>query len=607
MSNNSSKEDIVYNRIKSIGEGSFGEAYLVEDIKSKKQYVLKTVKLNGLNEQQYNDSLKEALIIQKLDHPNIIKLYEAFLCNHPRKNLNLIMEFADGGDLSDKINKMKERKKHLSEDLILDYFIQICLALYHLHNKKIIHRDIKTKNVFLTKNEIIKLGDFGISTQLTNTWDFAETVKGTPYYFAPELIHNVPYNTKVDIWSLGVLLYELITFELPFQANDLPVLCLNILKGKYSPLPYYVSNGLKDLVKNLLKVNPGERPTIKEILKYDILKKRMQVFLMEVNYKKDFSSTFIKAIKKKKKEKKKPSKFKNIKLNDDAIVKKTQSGKNFLKIEIDQKDLNQQRILTEINSNKKNELSKPLSSKNNNLKKTEITMNYKNKNSNNNINIQDNESELNNDLEKNKFKDFVNEKTSLIYFEQNNEIVNFSDFENIKKISNFFDNNNDEHKQINVENDYIQNFTDKEDLFNAHRILDNYNNFLNSKELVDDDKLSNIDNSDLDYKKFIKEEKIVPDETLDTKPEIILSKSMINNKNEKEINEIKDDLYNFFGEYYSSILIIFNNYCDKKRFAIDLEGIRHELIKNGMSNEQIDVIIKKSPEFICLCINNKMN
>ena len=234
-------------------------------------------------------------------------------------------------------------------------------------------------------------------------------------------------------------------------------------------------------------------------------------------------------------------------------------------------------------------------------------MNYKNKNSNNNINIQDNESELNNDLEKNKFKDFVNEKTSLIYFEQNNEIVNFSDFENIKKISKFFDNNNNEDKQINVENDYIQNFGDKEDLFNAHRILDNYNNFLNSKELVDDDKLSNIDNSDLDYKKFIKEEKIVPDETLDTKPEIILSKSMINNKDEKEINKIKNDLCNFFGEYYSSILIIFNNYCDKKRFAIDLEGIRQKIKKNGMSNEQIDVIIKKSPEFICLCINNKMN
>ena len=607
MSNNSSKEDIVYNRIKLIGEGSFGEVYLVEDIKTKKQYVLKTIKLNGLNENQYNDALKEALIIKNLDHPNIIKLYEAFINKYPRKNLNLITEFADGGDLSDKINKMKERQKHLSEDLILDYFIQICLALYHLHNKKIIHRDIKTKNVFLTKNEIIKLGDFGISTQLANTWDFAETAKGTLFYIAPEIINNVPYNTKVDIWSLGVLLYELITSELPFQANNLPLLCLKILKGTYSPLPYYVSKGLKDLVKNLLQVDPKKRPTIKEILKYDILKKRMQVFLMEVNYKKDFSSTFIKTIKKKKKEKKRPSKFKNIKLNNNVFIKKTQSGKNFLKNEIAEENINHQRILTEINSNKKNELSKPLSSKENNIKNNEITMNYKNENSNNNIIIQDNESDLNNNLEKNNFKDFVNEKTSLIYFEQNNEIVNFSDFENIKKISNFFDNNNNEHKQINVENDYIQNFRDKRDLYDAHRILDNYNNFLNEKELVDDDKLSSIDTSELNYENFIKDKKIVPDEILDTKPEIILSKSMINNKDETEIKEIKEYLNKFFGEHFSNLLIIFNDYCDKKRFAIDLEGIRHELIKNGMSKEQIEVIIKKSPEFICLCINDKMN
>ena len=101
--------------------------------------------------------------------------------------------------------------------------------------------------------------------------------------------------------------------------------------------------------------------------------------------------------------------------------------------------------------------------------------------------------------------------------------------------------------------------------------------------------------------------KIIPDETLDSKPEIILTKSMFNNKEDEKIKEIKNDLYNFFGEHFNNLLIIFNDYCDKEKCSIDIQGIRHELIKNGMSKEQIDVIIKKSPEFICLCINDKIN
>ena len=157
-----------------------------------------------------------------------------------------------------------------------------------------------------------------------------------------------------------------------------------------------------------------------------------------------------------------------------------------------------------------------------------------------------------------------------------------------------------------MENDYIQNFRDKRDLYDAHRILDNYNNFLNEKELVNGDKLLSIDTSELNYENFIKEKKIVPDEILDTKPEIILSKSMINNKDETEIKEIKEYLNKFFGEHFSKILNIFNYYYDKKRFAINLKGIRHELIKKGKSKEQIEAIIKKSPD-ICLCIDDKMN
>jgi serine/threonine protein kinase len=329
-----------------LGEGAFSKVQLFQHKTTKIKYAVKKMNLIQLEKLSQNKKfvLNEMSIQGRINHPNIIKLFNFY---EIKKNYILILEYASKGTLFDLINS----KNGLSESIAFYYFIQTLNAIYFLHLHSIIHRDLKPENLLINENNILKLCDFGWSVKLKS--DKRTTFCGTVEYMAPEIIKKQQYDETIDVWSLGVLLYELITSELPFQANNLPLLCLKILKGTYSPLPYYVSKGLKDLVENLLQVDPKKRPTIKEILKYDILKKRMQVFLMEVNYKKDFSSTFIKAIKKKKKEKKKPSKFKNIKLNDDAIVKKTQSGKNFLKIEIDQKDLNQQRILTEINSKKK--------------------------------------------------------------------------------------------------------------------------------------------------------------------------------------------------------------------------------------------------------------
>jgi NIMA (never in mitosis gene a)-related kinase 1/4/5 len=128
------------------------------------------------------------------------------------------MDFADGGDLQKQISKRKDSLNYFKEEQIIDWFTQICLGMKHVHDRKIIHRDIKAQNVFLTKEGAIKLGDFGIARILHNTVDVTKSVVGTPYYLSPEIIDGLPYSFKSDVWSLGVLLYEMCALKPPFDA-----------------------------------------------------------------------------------------------------------------------------------------------------------------------------------------------------------------------------------------------------------------------------------------------------------------------------------------------------------------------------------------------------
>ena len=217
-----------------------------------------------MTEQERKETQLEARILEKLDHPNIIRFREVFIALRPRFTLNIVTDFADGGDLQMKIKSQKG--KLFNENQILDWFTQICLALKHIHDKKILHRDLKSQNIFLTENGIIKLGDFGIAKCLECTWEKAMTVVGTPYYLSPEIVNNKPYSFKSDIWSLGVLLYELTALKMPFDATSLPMLSLKIIRGNYNPLPITTSRELRNLVSMLLVVDFNKRPTINEIL-----------------------------------------------------------------------------------------------------------------------------------------------------------------------------------------------------------------------------------------------------------------------------------------------------------------------------------------------------
>ena len=216
----------------------------------------------------------EASIMKKLFHPNIISFKDVFK-DTKLDYFYIVMEYANDGDLSKKIKTQKQKTygdKYLSEEKILQYFDQICRGLQYIHSKNIIHRDIKTQNIFLMKNGKVKIGDFGISKALTNTKNNASTIIGTPYYFSPEIINGEPYNYKTDIWSLGVVLYEMCCLKLPFESNNIAQLSIKILRGKYDPIPNRYSKNMANLIKQMLNIDQKLRPSIFEVIQSPLLK-----------------------------------------------------------------------------------------------------------------------------------------------------------------------------------------------------------------------------------------------------------------------------------------------------------------------------------------------
>ena len=290
-----------YKVLQQLGEGSFGKAFLCKKESDGSLCVIKQILIEGMDQKEKDDVLNESNILAKLDHPNIIKFYDVFESKKPKHMINIVTEYADGGDLSEKIKERKNKNNNFTESEILDYFTQICLAIRHIHKKKIIHRDLKSGNIFLMKNGFVKLGDFGIAKGFQKTMDKAKTMVGTPYYLSPEILENKPYDSKSDIWALGVLLYEMMTFKMPFNANSLPMLSVKIMRGNYIPPPTIYTKDLRELVAKCLTLDAKMRPTIDEILKTPLIQNRIRSFLDEVQYNKEFSKTITKKYKEKEK------------------------------------------------------------------------------------------------------------------------------------------------------------------------------------------------------------------------------------------------------------------------------------------------------------------
>ncbi|KFP76129.1 Serine/threonine-protein kinase Nek3, partial [Apaloderma vittatum] len=256
-----------YKVLKVLGEGSFGRALLVHHRISNQKYAMKEIRL-PMSSSDVENSRKEAVLLGKMKHPNIVAYKESFEADG---HLYIVMEYCDDGDLMQKIKN--QRGKLFPEDTILHWFVQMCLGVKHIHDKRVLHRDIKSKNVFLTQNGKVKLGDFGSARLLAHPASYACTYVGTPYYVPPEIWESMPYNNKSDIWSLGCILYELCTLRHPFQANSWKHLILKICKGSYNPLPSHYCYELHYLIKQMFKRNPKNRPSASTILARGCLSK----------------------------------------------------------------------------------------------------------------------------------------------------------------------------------------------------------------------------------------------------------------------------------------------------------------------------------------------
>ncbi|NXU12950.1 NEK1 kinase, partial [Pardalotus punctatus] len=263
-----------YIKIRKIGEGSFGKAILVKSKEDGQQYVIKEINISKMSNKEREESRREVAVLANMKHPNIVLYRESFEENGC---LYIVMDYCEGGDLFKKINAQKGIL--FSEDQILDWFVQICLALKHIHDRKILHRDIKSQNIFLTKDGTIQLGDFGIARVLNSTAELARTCIGTPYYLSPEICQNKPYNNKSDIWALGCVLYEMCTLKHAFEAGNMKNLVLKIISGPFPPVSMHYSYDLRNLLSQLFKRNPRNRPSINSILEKSFIAKRVEKFL----------------------------------------------------------------------------------------------------------------------------------------------------------------------------------------------------------------------------------------------------------------------------------------------------------------------------------------
>ncbi|XP_064305801.1 serine/threonine-protein kinase Nek1 isoform X3 [Phalacrocorax carbo] len=263
-----------YIKVRKIGEGSFGKAILVKAKENGQQYVIKEINISKMSNKEREESRREVAVLANMKHPNIVLYRESFEENGC---LYIVMDYCEGGDLFKKINAQKGIL--FSEDQILDWFVQICLALKHIHDRKILHRDIKSQNIFLTKDGTIQLGDFGIARVLNSTAELARTCIGTPYYLSPEICQNKPYNNKSDIWALGCVLYEMCTLKHAFEAGNMKNLVLKIISGPFPPISVHYSYDLRNLLSQLFKRNPRNRPSVNSILEKNFIAKRVEKFL----------------------------------------------------------------------------------------------------------------------------------------------------------------------------------------------------------------------------------------------------------------------------------------------------------------------------------------
>ncbi|EAR96316.2 Serine/Threonine kinase domain protein (macronuclear) [Tetrahymena thermophila SB210] len=255
-----------YNIIQPLGQGANGFVCKIEDFKSKECYAMKVVDKKRKDIQNVMKRLDQEIKIQKeLDHPNIIKLFKHF---EDDQNHYLIMELAQNGEIKDYLNI----NKPLSESQILDFSYQLACGIKYLHDKDIVHRDLKLNNVLLSNGKI-KIADFGLATKVNDENPECNTMCGTANYLSPEILNSKGYGKKTDIWSFGCILYALCSGNLPFFSGNPSQTIQNIKEGKWQ-LPQNISDNVKDLLSNTLNWDQNSRFSIEQVLSHKFYEKK---------------------------------------------------------------------------------------------------------------------------------------------------------------------------------------------------------------------------------------------------------------------------------------------------------------------------------------------
>lgn len=259
-----------YEKIKEIGKGSYGVVYLMQDKMDGNRYVVvKSIKVKKKNIAELKSAQQEANFLKQLHHPNVIQITDAF--QKSPTEFCIVLEYADARD----VNHYLKTHPNLSEERILQIFSQVILGLSYIHSKKIIHRDIKIANIFLFKNGLVKIGDFGISREISEE-SLASTIIGTPYFMAPEILKAEPYGFPADIWAAGCVLYELMSGSHAFTGCSRDELFDNIKFNDTPDVPSRYSQELKNLLYRMLEKDPRCRPTADEIIQIPIIRKTLK-------------------------------------------------------------------------------------------------------------------------------------------------------------------------------------------------------------------------------------------------------------------------------------------------------------------------------------------
>ncbi|XP_036417192.1 MAP/microtubule affinity-regulating kinase 4 isoform X1 [Colossoma macropomum] len=248
-----------YRLLKTIGKGNFAKVKLARHILTGREVAIKIIDKTQLNPTSLQKLFREVRIMKGLNHPNIVQLFEVI---ETEKTLYLIMEYASGGEVFDYLvahGRMKEKEARAK-------FRQIVSAVHYCHQKNIVHRDLKAENLLLDSESNIKIADFGFSNEFT-LGNKLDTFCGSPPYAAPELFQGKKYDgPEVDIWSLGVILYTLVSGSLPFDGQNLKELRERVLRGKYR-VPFYMSTDCESILRRFLVLNPTKRCSLEQIMK----------------------------------------------------------------------------------------------------------------------------------------------------------------------------------------------------------------------------------------------------------------------------------------------------------------------------------------------------